>query len=80
LRRKGIGSQLISLTKKKAKQNGFDTLSLIVFADNKEALGVYYQHKFEIVAPVELNFHERIPHKGGCYLMKSHIDKSLKTN
>ncbi len=70
----GIGGKLISLTKKKAKQSDFDTLSLVVFADNTAALSVYYHHGFEIVAPVELNSHERIPHKGGCFLMKSRID------
>jgi ribosomal protein S18 acetylase RimI-like enzyme len=74
LRKNGIGGKLISLTKKKAKQTGFDTLSLVVFADNTAALSVYHAHGFEIVAPVELNFHERIPHKGGCFLMKSRID------
>lgn len=74
MRGNGIGSKLISLTKKKAKQGGFDTLSLVVFADNTAALSVYQRHKFEIVAPVELNFHERIPHDGGCLLMKSRID------
>lgn len=74
LRRNGIGGRLISLTKKKAKQSGFDILSLIVFADNTEALNVYHRHGFEVVAPVKLNSHERIPHEGGCLLMKSSID------
>jgi GNAT superfamily N-acetyltransferase len=74
LRGNGIGGKLISLTKKKAKQSGFDTLSLVVFTDNTTALSVYYRHGFEIVAPVGLNSNERIPHEGGCLLMKSHID------
>ena len=74
LRRNGIGGKLISLTKKKAKQNGFKILSLIVFADNTKALNVYHQHGFEVHAPVELNSHERIPHEGGCLLMKSSIN------
>ena len=74
MRGNGIGSELISLTKKKAKQSGFDTVSLVVFADNTAALSVYRRHKFEIVAPVELNSHEHIPHEGGCLLMKCPID------
>lgn len=74
LRGKGIGNKLISLTKKKAAQEGFDTLSLVVFADNKAAIRVYQRNGFEVVAPVELNSHERIPHEGGCLLMKSGID------
>ena len=73
-RRKGIGSKLISLTKKKAIQNGFNVLSLIVFADNTEAKSVYQHNGFEILAPVQLNSHEQIPHEGGCLLMKSYID------
>ena len=73
LRRNGIGGELISLTKKKAQQNGFNLLSLIVFADNTEALSVYHRHGFEVHAPVKLDSHERIPHEGGCLLMKSRI-------
>jgi len=73
LRGNGIGSKLISLTKNKTQQSGFDTLSLVVFADNAAALSVYHHHGFEIVAPVGLNSNERIPHEGGCLLMKSHI-------
>jgi ribosomal protein S18 acetylase RimI-like enzyme len=73
LRRNGIGGRLISLTKEKAKQSGFEILSLIVFADNSEALRVYHRHGFEVIAPVKLNSHERIPHESGCLLMKSRI-------
>ena len=74
-RRNGIGGKLISLTKKKAKQSGFKIVSLIVFADNTEALSVYHRHGFEVFAPVQLNSDERIPHEGGCLLMKTHIDE-----
>ena len=80
LRRNGIGSELISLTKKKAKQAGFKVLSLMVFADNAEALSVYHRNGFEVFAPVELNSHEQIPHEGGCLLMKSNIDDQIKSN
>jgi ribosomal protein S18 acetylase RimI-like enzyme len=74
LRRNGIGGRLISLTKKKAKQSGFEVLSLIVFADNTKALSVYHRHGFEVHAPVKLDSHEHIPHEGGCFLMKSSLD------
>jgi GNAT superfamily N-acetyltransferase len=73
-RRNGIGGKLISLTKKKAKQAGFKVLSLMVFADNTTALSVYGRNGFEVLAPVQLNFHEQIPHEGGCLLMKSNIE------
>ena len=70
LRGNGIGSQLISLTKKKAVKSGFDTLSQIVFADNNAALNVYRHNGFETVTSVSLNSHTLIPHKGGCLLLK----------
>jgi len=73
-RRNGIGSKLIALTKKKAIQSGFNVLSLMVFADNSAALSVYRRHGFEVLALVQLNFHEHIPHEGGCFLMKSNLD------
>ena len=73
-RRNGIGSKLISLTKKKATQSGFKVLSLMVFADNSEALRVYHRHGFKVFATVQLNSHEHIPHEGGCLLMKIDLD------
>jgi ribosomal protein S18 acetylase RimI-like enzyme len=72
-RRKGIGSELIDLTKKKAEEIGYDTLSLIVFADNLTALQFYRNNGFEIIEKIELKPHELIPHKGGCLLMKCTI-------
>ena len=70
LRGSGIGSKLITLTKSKAKDNGFDALSLMVFADNKEAQRLYVRCGFKVEEEVELNSDERIPHEGGCLLMK----------
>lgn len=67
--RLGIGSRLIELTKKKARQEGYNALSLIVFADNTEAIELYERCGFQTVKPIELNPHERIPHQGGCLLM-----------
>lgn len=74
--RKGIGSQLIALTKQKALQNGYELLSLIVFADNITAQGVYQKSDFEVVGKVTLQPHELIPHEGGCLLMKCQISKT----
>jgi MFS family permease len=67
--RLGIGSRLIELTKKKTRQEGYNALSLIVFADNTEAIKLYERCGFQTVKPIELNPHERIPHQGGCLLM-----------
>ena len=53
-RRSGIGEKLISLTKDRAVENGYNTLSLIVFADNTLAIPLYKRTGFEIVQKVEL--------------------------
>jgi ribosomal protein S18 acetylase RimI-like enzyme len=66
---KGIGGELISLTKKKARERGYDILSVIVFADNVKALHLYGRSGFKVVEKVELRTNEFIPHEGGCLLM-----------
>jgi GNAT superfamily N-acetyltransferase len=73
-RRKGIGTQLITLTKKKAKEAGLKALSLMVLADNTEAQRLYVHCGFKTVESVELKSHELIPHEGGCLLMKCEIE------
>ncbi|MEM1251022.1 MAG: GNAT family N-acetyltransferase [Cyanobacteria bacterium P01_H01_bin.21] len=72
-RNQGIGAQLIELTQSKAKEEGYNTLSLIVFADNVRAQQLYRQHGFETVRPIELKSHPLIPHQGGCLLMKADL-------
>ena len=72
-RRRGIGDKLISLTKEKAVENGYNALSLIVFADNALAIPVYKRTGFEIVQKVELRGNELIKHEDGCLLMKCEI-------
>jgi len=73
-RRRGIGEKLISLTKEKAVANGYNALSLIVFADNALAIPVYIRTGFEIVQKVELEGNEFIRHEDGCLLMKCKIN------
>jgi ribosomal protein S18 acetylase RimI-like enzyme len=73
-RGKGIGTQLISLTEKKARDDGFNAVSLIVLADNTDAQRLYARCGFKTVKAVELNSHDLIPHEGGCLLMKCEID------
>ena len=72
-RRRGIGKKLISLTKEKAVENGYNALSLIVFADNELAIPVYKRTGFEIVQKIELRGNEFIKHEDGCLLMKCEI-------
>ena len=61
----GIGGKLISLTKKKAAEDGFKALSLVALADNTDAHRLYYRCGFEIVSHVEMESHELIPHEAG---------------
>jgi len=72
-RGKGIGTRLITLTKKKAKKEGLEALSLMVFADNLDAKRLYVRCGFKTVKSVELKPHALIPHEGGCLLMKCEI-------
>ncbi len=72
-RRRGIGENLISLTKEKAVKNGCRNLSLIAFADNALAIPFYKRTGFEIVERVELRGNDFIKHEGGCLLMNCEI-------
>jgi ribosomal protein S18 acetylase RimI-like enzyme len=75
-RRRGIAKTLIGLTKEKAAENRFESLSLIVFADNTAALNLYEDMGFKVVQPVELKGNEFIPHKKGCLLLKLELTTS----
>ena len=72
-RNKGIGETLLKKTIKKAHNEEYSLLSLIVFADNLSAIKLYVEHGFTIVREVELKEDLLIPHKGGCLLMKAEI-------
>ena len=69
-RKKGIGKSLIEHTKRKALDEGYDELSLIVFSDNTNAIKFYNDNEFEYVKSIDLKPHKLIPHDGGCILMK----------
>jgi len=72
-RRRGIAEKLISLTKERAIENGYNTLSLIVFADNALAIPLYERTGFEVVQKIELRSNEFIKHNNGCLLMRCEI-------
>ncbi len=72
-RKQSIGEKLILLTKENAIHNGYDALSLIVFADNAPAISVYERAGFEVVQKIELRGNEHIRHEGGCLLMRCGI-------
>jgi len=69
-----VGRELISLTRQKAIDQGFDSLSLIALADNTDAHRLYFRCGFEIVSIVEMEPHELIPHEGGAYLLRCPVE------
>ena len=73
-RRQGIGSRLIELTQEKAKDNGYDMLSLIAFKDNEPALALYKASGFRVKDVVQLAGNKYIPHQDGCLLLICKVD------
>jgi len=73
-RGQGVGSQLIALTKRKAKEQGYKQLSLMVMSDNVVARSTYERHGFYIVKHIELQPHRLIPNQGGIYLLVSDLE------
>lgn len=69
----GIGKGLLEATKKKAVVEGYNELSLIVFADNEAAIRFYKNNDFHYVKSIKLSRHKLIPHDGGCVLLKCKI-------
>jgi ribosomal protein S18 acetylase RimI-like enzyme len=69
-RGKGIGRKLILLTQDKARQSGNDALTLIVFAQNRNARQLYERIGFGIVEEIMIQPHELISYQGGCLLMR----------
>ena len=68
-----IGENLISLTKEKTVENGYNAVSLIVFADNSLAIPLYKRSGFEVIQELEMRGNVFIKHRGGCLLMKCEI-------
>lgn len=68
-RSNGIGHQLLQYTIDKARQEGYSSLSLIVFADNEKAIQFYTRHGFETIKAINLEANDIIQHRDGCLLM-----------
>lgn len=66
----GIGKSLLEHTKINASSEGYNELSLIVFADNTRAIKLYEKQGFKSIKNIQLEPHKLIPHEGGCLLMK----------
>jgi ribosomal protein S18 acetylase RimI-like enzyme len=73
-RKLGIGDRLLKMTIHRAREKGFNSMSLLVFADNKKATRLYRKNGFIIAEKVEVQRHRLIPHDGGCLLMKKDLE------
>lgn len=69
-RRCGIASQLIEKACQQAISEGFESLSLHVWADNAAAIRLYRRKGFVEVERAMIPWHPELPHSGGSLLMK----------
>jgi ribosomal protein S18 acetylase RimI-like enzyme len=72
-RGQGVGSRLLDRVRERALDEDFPFLSLMVFADNDNAIRLYLRHGFEVFKKIPLARHPRIPHVGGCLLMRCRV-------
>jgi ribosomal protein S18 acetylase RimI-like enzyme len=70
LRGQGVGGKLIDLTKQKARENEFNSLSLIVSAENEGAMSVYRKHGFKGVHEIPMDGLKTMPGNGALLLME----------
>jgi ribosomal protein S18 acetylase RimI-like enzyme len=70
---KGIGHHLLELFEKNAKKNGKQSLSVQVWADNTNALRLYYSLGYVVVQQGDIARHKLLPHDGGILLLKKII-------
>lgn len=75
-RGQGIGTKLIEITKQKAKEQEFTSLSLIVWADNSNAKSLYQRQGFQEVKHIHVGEHPLLPHTGGVILMNCQLARS----
>ena len=72
-RKRGVGGRLIELTKAKARKEGYDSLSLLVYMDNSNAQRLYRNCGFAETERIQLAKHDLLPHTGGCVLMRADL-------
>lgn len=69
-RRCGIASRLIDQAAEQAIAEGFASLSLHVWADNRSAIRLYRSKGFKELDRASIPWHPRLPHFGGSLLMR----------
>lgn len=73
-RGRGIGSGLIEQVSRHARANGYDRLTLHVWADNEPAQRLYRRAGFTVAARAEVADHPELSHRGGSLLMRRMLD------
>ncbi len=72
-RNRGLGTEMLSIARKQARERGFDTLSLLVFEQNEGALRLYERNGFKAVGRAPVVPHDLIYHTGNVLLMASEV-------
>jgi ribosomal protein S18 acetylase RimI-like enzyme len=69
----GVGSRLLDWAEARAREGGFDRLSLHVWADNVSAVAFYKTRGFVVLHVAAVEPHPRLPRVGGSILMRKAI-------
>lgn len=69
----GIGTQLLSIARLKAQEQGFTELSLLAFEQNERAVKLYKRNGFKVIERMSLVPHELIHYTGNVLLMTAPI-------
>lgn len=72
-RRRGIADRLMDAALKRAAAEGFDRVTLHVWADNHAARRLYEKHGFEEAGAAAIPPHPRLPREGGSLLMRKRL-------
>lgn len=69
----GIGTQLLSIARLKAQEQGFQELSLLAFEQNERAVKLYKRNGFKVIERMSVVPHELIHYIGNVLLMTAPI-------
>lgn len=68
-RNQGLGTQLLTIARQQAKENGFSEVSLLCFEQNVDALRLYHRNGFKEIDRTPVVPHELIHYTGDVLLM-----------
>lgn len=71
----GIGTQLIHRVKQKAKALGYLSVSLITWANNRQAIELYQRQGFQPIKSIQVGQHPDLGHSQGAILLNCVLDR-----